>query len=158
MTLVVISPATRCMSVVACATAATTLLTSASKRSAIWRCKAFFSSSACCLEASCASRMLRASIMLRRNTSTALAMVPSSSRRSLPGIVTSISPPERRFMTAVMAASGRDRPRPSRNASRIAPARMATVPRIRLRCELAAAASYSVVSLMTSRMPTGWPA
>src|SRR4030095_14269473 len=67
------------MSVVARATAATTLLTSASKRSAIWRCKAFFSSSACCLEASCASRMVRASIMLRRNTSTAPAMVPSSS-------------------------------------------------------------------------------
>ena len=39
--------------------------------------------------------------------------------RSLPGIVTSISPPERRFMTAVIAASGRDRPRPSRNASTI---------------------------------------
>ena len=39
------------MSVVACATAATTLLTSASKRSAIWRCRAFFSSSVCCLEA-----------------------------------------------------------------------------------------------------------
>ena len=48
--------------------------------------------------------MLRASIMLRRNTSTAPAMVPSSSLRSLPGIVTSISPPDRRFMTAVMAA------------------------------------------------------
>src|SRR6478752_6280251 len=99
--------------------------------------------------------MLRASIMLRRNTSTALAMVPSSSRRSAPGIVTSISPPERRFMTAVMAASGRDRPRPSSSASRIAPIRMATVPRIRLRCELAAAASYSVVSLMISRRLTG---
>ena len=61
-------------------------------------------------------------------------------------------------MTAVIAVSGRDRPRPSRNASSTAPARMATVPRIRLRCELAAAASYSVVSLMTSSTATGWPA
>ena len=43
-------------------------------------------------------------------------------------------------MTAVIAANGRDKPRPSRNASTIAPARMAIVPRIRLRCELAAAA------------------
>ena len=94
--------------------------------------------------------MLRDSIMLRRNTSTAPAMVPSSSLRSLPGIVTSISPPERRFMTAVMAANGRDKPRPSRNASTIAPARMASVPSSRSRWELAAAASYSVVSLMTS--------
>ena len=94
--------------------------------------------------------MLRNSIMLRRKTSTAPAMVPSSSLRSLPGIVTSISPLERRFMTAVMAANGRDKPRPSRNASSTAPARIATVPRMRLRCALAAAASYSVVSLMIS--------
>lgn len=41
-----ISAATRCMSSVACATALTRLLTSASKRSAIWRCSAFFSCSA----------------------------------------------------------------------------------------------------------------
>ena len=61
-------------------------------------------------------------------------------------------------MTAVIAVSGRDRPRPSRNASSTAPASMATVPRIRSRCELAAAASYSVVSLMTSSTATGWPA
>jgi len=39
-----------------------------------------------------------------------------------------------------------------------AAARMATVPRMRLRCELAAAASYSVVSLITSITATGWPA
>ena len=55
--------------------------------------------------------------MLRRNTSTAAAMVPSSSLRSPPGIVTSVSPLDSRFITAVIAASGRDRPRPSRNAS-----------------------------------------
>ena len=143
-TLVVISPATRCMSWVAFATAPT------SKRSAILRCKAFFSTSACCLAASCVSRMVRASIMLRRNTSTANAMVPSSSPLAPPGIVTSVSPLERRFITAVIAISGRDMPRPSRNASSAAPARMARVPRMRLRCELAATASYSVVSLMTS--------
>ena len=103
--------------------------------------------------------MLRASIMLRRNTSTAAAMVPSSSRRSLPGMVTSVSPLERRFMTAVIggertrqAAAEQERQHDG------APARMATVPRIRLRCDVAAAASYSVVSLMTSSTPTGWPA
>ena len=117
LTLEVISPATRCMSLVALATAPTTPLTSASKRSAIWRCSAFFSSSACALAASCASRIALASIMLRRNTSTATAMVPSSSLRSPPGMVTSVSPLDSRFITAVIAASGRDMPRPSRNAS-----------------------------------------
>ena len=158
LTLAVISRATRCMSCVAFATAATTLLTSDSKRSAIWRCKAFFSRSACCLAASCVSRIVPASIMLRRNTSTANAMVPSSSPLAPPGIVTSVSPLERRFITAVIAISGRDMPRPSRNASSAAPARMARVPRMRLRCELAATASYSVVSLMTSITAIGCPA
>ena len=61
--------------------------------------------------------------------------------RSPPGIVTSMSPLESRFITAVIAASGRDRPRPSRNAKNAAPARMARVARIRLCRELAAAAS-----------------
>ena len=102
--------------------------------------------------------MALASIMLRRNTSTAIAMVPSSSARSPPGIVTSVSPLDRRFITAVIAVSGRDMPRPSRNASSAAPARIARVAKIRLRCELAAAASYSVVSLMTSSTAIGVPA
>jgi len=156
--LAMISPATRCMFWLAFATVATTLLTSASKRSAIWRCSAFFSSSDRCLSVCCASRSVPASMMLRRNISTAFAIVPSSSRRSLPGIDTSVSPLDRRFMTAVIAPRGRDRPRASRNASRIAAARITTVPRIRWRCEAAAAASYSVVSLTISRIPTGVPA
>jgi hypothetical protein len=86
------------------------------------------------------------------------AMVPSSSLRSPPGIVTSVSPLERRFMTAVIAVSGRDIPRPSRKASKAAAARIAVVPRISVRWELAEAASYSEVSLTSSSTATGWPA
>ena len=96
--------------------------------------------------------------MLRRNISTVLAMVPSSSGRSLPGMVTLVSPLDSWFITAVIAVIGRDNPRPSRNASRMAAARIATVPRIRLRSAAEKAASYSVVSLMISSTPTGAPA
>jgi len=47
---------------------------------------------------------------------------------------------------------------PSRNASTMAPARITAVPITRWRCELAAAASYSVVSLTSSITATGCPA
>src|SRR5581483_9762150 len=90
------------------------------------------------------SRKVRASITLRRNTSTAPAMVPSSSLRSKPGIVTSVSPLEIRFITPVIAVKGRDMPRPRKKASAAAASRMVIVPIIRVRCELAEAASYSV--------------
>ena len=81
LTLVVISPATRCMSgCCLCDRGDDALDVGSRSGRPSARCKAFFSSSACCLAASCVSRMLRDSIMLRRNTSTAPAMVPSSSR------------------------------------------------------------------------------
>jgi hypothetical protein len=58
-------------------------------------------------------------------------------------------------MTAVMAAKRARQAATEQQRQQDRAIRMATVPRIRLRCELAAAASYSVVSLMISRMPTG---
>ena len=61
-------------------------------------------------------------------------------------------------MTAVIAANGRDIPRPSRKASKAAAIRMAIVPKMSVRCELAEASSYAVVSLISSITATGWPA
>jgi hypothetical protein len=84
-------------------------------------------------------------------------MVPNSSLRLPPGMMTSASPPESRFMTAVTATSGREMPRPTNSATSIATIRIATVPRMSLCCELTACASYSVVSLMISMTATGWP-
>jgi hypothetical protein len=141
LTLDVISPATPRMSSVALATAPTTLLTSLSKRSAIWRRSALVSSSFFSLSDSSASRSVRASITLRRKTSTACAMVPTSSRRSPPGIATSMSSLDSLFMIAVIETSGREMPRPKNSATRPAAIRIATVPKMRLRCERAAATS-----------------
>ncbi len=90
---------------------------------------------------SCASRICRVSIMFWRKTSTASAIVPSSSRRSRPGIAMSVSPPDRRFIVAVIAVSGRDIERPIKMATRMAMRRMTTVPSMRSRRAVVAAAA-----------------
>ncbi len=150
--------AVACISVAEEATVPTMPPIACSKRAARLSMALRRSSSARAFIASCSPRSRAVSSMLSLKTCTASAMRPSSSRRSIPAIAVAVSPPDRRFIVAVSASTGRDMLRPTSSATTTAPISMASMPRMRLRRAVAAAASKALVSLANSRTATGAPA
>ena len=139
-------------------TASITWRTLASKRSASSFMPRLRSASAAVRVASCWVRSASASIIMSLKTATASAIEPSSSRRSRPGIATSVSPCASRPMVPRSRSSGRDNPRPTSSATRTEPSRTTPVAVIRYQKVPVSTAVKLEMSLTSSMMATGSPA
>ncbi len=98
----------------------------ASSRIARWR-----SAAVSALSRSCSAASRVASAERSFNTATAWAMVPTSSRRSAPGIATARSPSASRWVASVKRTIGPAMRRPSQNAmAKVSSATAATMPTV----------------------------